>query len=139
MTEKNKGKDSRNLLKNISKILMVAGIIMFFAGFMLQFISIATMSGRSFAAGETPNNFFAVIVAGFALLFSGVMVGAVDSMNKAKDINQNMFETISDKVMKGMHERMCEPVEKYCEYCGTPLNEGERECPNCGASKTKKE
>lgn len=138
MTRKNKEKNSRNLLKNVSKVLMVAGIVMFFAGFMLQFISIATMSGRTFAAGETPNNFFAVIVAGFALFFSGVMVGAVDSMNKTKDVSQDMFETISDKVMKGMHERMCEPAETYCEYCGTLLHDGERECPNCGASKTKK-
>lgn len=129
--------NSKSILKRVSVVMMIAGVIVFFVGFILQFVSIATMAEKSVADGM-PNNYFAVIVTGFALLFSGVMVGAVDSMMKTRDIHVDMVETIRDKVMKGMHERMCEPVEKYCEYCGTLLHEGERECPNCGASKTKK-
>ena len=138
MTRKRKGAKPNNILKKVAVTMMVFGVVLFFAGFVLQFISIATMSTRNLAQDGMPSNFFAVIVTGFALLFSGVMVGSVDSMMKTRDVHVDMVETIRDKVMKGMHERMCEPVETYCEYCGTLLQNGERDCPNCGASRTKK-
>ena len=138
MTRNNRQSRS-SLLKKVSIVMMIAGVVIFFAGFVLQFISIATMSTRNLAQDGMPSNFFAVIVTGFALLFSGVMVGSVDSMMKTRDVHVDMVETIRDKVMKGMHERMCETVEKYCAYCGTLLNENERDCPNCGASRTKNE
>ena len=135
MINNNKTSNQKTILKKVSTALIIVGMIIFVIGFMLQFGSIVLMAGGD--SFKEPPNFFIVILSGFALLFSGIMVGAVDSMRNAKNIQDDVTSIVRNRIMDVVSGRMQQPAQTYCKYCGSLLHENERECPNCGAGKTK--
>lgn len=135
MNQTQNGKTKKSVLKRVSGILMIVGAIVFVVGFILQFVSISSMMGsRTF---EEPANYFVVIITGFAILFVGIMIGAIDTMRNARSMQEGITSFVKEQFVDVVSGRMQQPAEIYCKYCGSLLNENERECPNCGAGRTK--
>ena len=128
-------KAKKSILKKVSRIFMIVGASIFVLGFILQFMSIASLMGST--GFEEPTNYFVVIILGFILLFIGVIVGVLDSMKKVGEVQEGVTSFVKQTFMDVVSGRMQQPAEIYCKYCGTLLNENERECPNCGAGRTK--
>lgn len=135
MNQTQNGKTKKSVLKRVSGILMIVGAIVFVVGFILQFVSISSMMGsRTF---EEPANYFVVIITGFSILFVGIMIGVIDSMRNARSMQEGITSFVKDTFVDVVSGRMQQPAEIYCKYCGSLLNENERECPNCGAGRIK--
>ena len=136
----NTKKQKKNFLQILSVLIMFVGVVIFVVGFILQFSSGPSVS--SFNLFEEQKNYVSVIVTGFMMMFFGGFLNIISGL-LAKAKNTTDGSLIGDVVavattMQETHERMREPKETYCDYCGTLILENERECPNCGANKTKK-
>ncbi len=140
MAENNTRKRRMNLLQKFGMLLIAIGIIVTITGFILQFSEVASMS-MSFNWFEEPKSYMSVISTGFIFIIVGICFNIFSAIVAAKNVGTdssiNNVVSMSAKTQE-THERMRQPEETYCDYCGTLLHEHERECPNCGANKTKK-
>lgn len=137
MAVNNTKKSKKNLLQTIGFLMIMIGVVVFIVGFILQFSAVTS----SFDSFEEPKNYISVIVTGFMIIFFGGFLNIIATVLKAKTISGAVMEKVVESMTgqpQETHERMREPEETYCDYCGTLLHEHERECPNCGANKTKK-
>lgn len=130
-------------------IPLFIGIAMFVAGIVLviqaNLIEIPSMSDAGWVDAKTAKNF--KIFISIALIAVGLMIG----------IGGTLFVYFADPVVKKRQqlesqEYLSESVQKFseiankskvveetkvCAYCGSTLSSGAKECPYCGAKKTK--
>ena len=80
-------------------------------------------------------SFFIEIV--FGLIIFSVIFKVVKRMKNSKNnINDRNFKnTISNANDSNSYGNAVseEPIEVYCEYCGTKFNKIKKKCPSCGA------
>ncbi len=128
-------KQNNSKLKKVSTFLVSSGIIVFIIGFFLQFLSVAMFDIDT----DSPFKFFIVIIAGFFMLFAGIMLSVFERVNKFRKLQGGILDKMLNSIENDNQKdtRMREQ-DVYCDYCGSMLHENERECPNCGAARTER-
>ena len=124
------------LIPLIIGVVLIVGAIIMFATTPAD----VEMGSANWFDNETARSWhfaggFFMLFVGITAVISSFMMNVV-SKSKTMDLSNSVMEKIKENI-EGSVLNSQEKTDKYCEYCGSKLDDGGN-CKNCGAKQRKK-